>query len=81
LLSRHFSLFFGVLMAVGLLAEARPAAADVAPPGLCGANEAGQVCDEAVNESGQVVGAGVCVAEQCQRATPDGPMKYDSAFA
>lgn len=76
---RHSSLFFGVLM-VGLLAGARPAAADVPPLGACGAGEVGDPCYEAVDESGQVVGAGICVAERCKRVTPSGPMTYDCAM-
>jgi hypothetical protein len=76
LLVRHFSLFFGVLM-VGLLAGARPAAADIPPLGSCRADEVGQACDEAVNEAQEVVGPGVCVAETCTRASREGPISYD----
>lgn len=76
---RHFSLFFGVLM-MGLLSFARPAAADIPPLGACGVGEVGEPCDEAVDESGHEVGSGICVAEQCKRATPDGPMTYDCAM-
>jgi MYXO-CTERM domain-containing protein len=74
---RHFSLFIGVLVTVGWLAEARPAAADIPPAGICNPSEVGQACDDAVDESGNDVGAGVCVADECHRATPDGPMTYD----
>lgn len=73
---RHFSVFFGVLM-VGLLSGARPAAADVPPLGTC--SKVGEVCYEPVDESGRSIdtGTGICMAEQCTRGTPDGPMTYD----
>jgi hypothetical protein len=64
-------------MGFGLLGQAAPAAADIPPEGSCSAGELGQACDNAVDESGKDVGAGVCVADRCQRATPDGPMTYD----
>ena len=73
---RTISLFFGVCVAAGLFAGARTAAADLAPAGLCLGSKAGDACDDALDESGQVVGPGICVAEQCSRATPDGPMTY-----
>jgi len=76
---RHFGLFFGVLM-VGLLALARPAAADIPPVGACSTSQVGKACDEAVDASGDIGGSGVCVAEQCTRATPSGPMTYDCAM-
>lgn len=65
---------------VGLLSFARPAAADIPPLGVCQMGEVGEACDEAVDESGQVVGSGICVAEQCKRVTPDGSMTYDCAM-
>lgn len=73
---RHFSLFFGVLM-MGLLSGAPPAAADVPPLGTC--SKVGEVCYEPVDESGRGIdtGPGVCMAEQCKRGTPDGPVTYD----
>lgn len=74
---RNFSLICGALMGLGLLAQAAPAAADIPPEGSCSAGELGQPCDNAVDESGNDVGAGVCVADTCRRATPDGPMTYD----
>jgi hypothetical protein len=76
---RHLSLLFGVCM-VGLLLTARPAAADIPPRGACLSGDVGKACEEAVDESGDVVGAGVCMAEKCTRATPDGAMTYDCAI-
>ncbi|MES1182311.1 MAG: hypothetical protein ABUL60_00780 [Myxococcales bacterium] len=64
-------------MGFGLLVQAAPAAADIPPEGSCSPGELGQPCDNAVDESGNDVGAGVCVADTCRRATPDGPMTYD----
>lgn len=74
---RYFSLICGALMGLGLLVQAAPAAADIPPEGSCSPGELGQPCDNAVDESGNDVGAGVCVADTCRRATPDGPMTYD----
>jgi hypothetical protein len=66
----------GVILALGL-AVAAQARADLAPPGLCTGQAAGDECDEAVDGQGHVVGRGVCVAETCRRATPDGSVTYD----
>lgn len=74
---RYFSLICGALMGIGSLVQAAPAAADIPPEGSCSPGELGQPCDNAVDESGNDVGAGVCVADTCRRATPDGPMTYD----
>lgn len=74
---RTNGLFFGVGLALGLFAAAGPAAADIPPPGLCRSDEVGAVCDEAVDKNGKELGeAGICVAEQCTRGTPNGPMTY-----
>lgn len=75
---RNKSLVFGVGLALGLLVTAGPAAADIAPPGLCAPEDVGQVCDNALDKDGNELSEpGVCVAEKCKRATPDGTMKYD----
>lgn len=74
---RHSSLIFGVCLAFGVLAVPLTAAADIPPPGLCASDEVGDVCDEAVDKDGNELGEpGICVAEQCTRGTPSGPMKY-----
>jgi hypothetical protein len=70
-------LVFGVCLGLGLALAPLTAAADIAPPGLCASDEVGEACDEAVDENGTELDApGVCVAEQCTRGTPNGPMKY-----
>lgn len=74
---QNSSLIFGVCLAFGLLAVPLTAAADIPPPGLCASDEVGDVCDEAVDKDGNELGEpGLCVAEQCTRGTPSGPMKY-----
>jgi hypothetical protein len=37
----------------------------------------GEPCEFAVDKDGKEVGPGVCVAEMCSHATPDGPMQYE----
>lgn len=75
---RNSSLVFGVCLALGVLVAAGPAAADIAPPGLCDPEDVGEVCDNAIDKDGNELGkAGLCVAEKCTRGTPDGTMKYD----
>ena len=63
-----------------MLLGARPAAADIPPLGACQLGEVGQACDDAVDKAGEVVGSGICVAEQCTRALPSGAMTYDCAM-
>lgn len=74
---RSNSLVFGVCLALGLFAVPFGAAADIAPAGLCASDEVGEACEEAVAKDGTELGEpGICVAEQCTRGTPSGPMKY-----
>lgn len=73
---RTISLFFGVCVAAGVLTAVQPAKADIPPDGLCVGDQPGDPCAPAVDKSGNVVGPGVCVAEQCTRASPNGPMTY-----
>lgn len=75
---RYSNVIWGMSLALASGLVAGSAAADIPPPGVCDTEEAGQSCDEPVDEAGESVdGPGVCVAEQCRRTTPDGPMTYD----
>lgn len=72
----HLILGMGLGLAIGV--GAGTAAADIPPPGLCDTEQAGEACDDPVDDAGQSVdGPGVCVQEECRRATPDGSMTYD----
>jgi len=73
---RYHHLILGLVVNVAGLLSAGAALADIPPPGLCH-EKAGEMCDEPVDKDGEAVsGEGICVAEQCSRATPDGPMTY-----
>jgi MYXO-CTERM domain-containing protein len=74
---RYIDLILGLGLACASVLSARAALADIPPPGLCAGQKPGDTCDEAVNTSGELVGAGICVDEKCRRATPDGTVTYD----
>ncbi len=65
-----------LLTLLGVSLSGSPARADVAPPDQCSASEEGKPCDNAMG-TGNDLGAGVCKATTCQRATPSGSMTYD----
>jgi len=74
---RYHYLILGLVVNVAGVLSAGVASADIPPPGLCTAQKAGETCEEPVDKQGEpVAGSGVCVAEQCSRATPDGAMTY-----
>jgi hypothetical protein len=62
----------GFALAVALLAA--PAFADIPPDDACMAADEGEACDNA-GENANL--PGICRADTCTRATPDGPMTYD----
>jgi len=62
----------GFALAAALLAT--PAFADIPPADACMAADEGEACDNAGEDADQ---PGVCQADTCTRATPDGPMTYD----
>jgi MYXO-CTERM domain-containing protein len=59
-------------LAVALLAA--PAVADIPPDDACMAADVNEACDNAGEDANQ---PGICRADTCTRATPDGPMTYE----
>lgn len=74
---RYHHLILGLVVNVAGLLSAGAALADIPPEGLCTSQKAGEACEDPVDKEGEpVAGNGICKAEQCSRATPDGPMTY-----
>jgi hypothetical protein len=65
---------------MGMTFAVSSARADIPAPGYCDQSMVGSPCEFAVDKNGKEVGPGVCVAEMCTRATPDGPMQYACAM-
>jgi hypothetical protein len=74
----NLGFFLGTSLALGMILAASSAKADIPPPGSCEQYMLGKSCMFPVDKDGKdFSGPGICVAEMCTRATPDGPMQYE----
>ena len=73
---RNLGFFLGTSLALGMMLAVSSARADIPPPGFCEQYMLGKSCFFPVDKDGGVPGQGICVAETCTHATPDGPMQY-----